>query len=484
VSSASRSETRHRSVFVTHSIPDQRWQRPPVLTARAYVDQHIAVARLVADAVRAETGVDRPWALVYCSRSGPPQVPWLEPDVNAHLEQLAGAGVTGVVAVPIGFVSDHMEVVLRSRHRGARDRRPPRPGVRPGGHSRSPSELRRPRPRPARRTVRRGAGRTGSPSGGRRGAGGLGRLRGDLLPQPAYRARGVVRASRRARVGAGVKPSAPTADTDARPARPRGHDGTGRGRAHRRGPARSGPGRRDQVEPDGRGHRQRRGLGTADPFAHPVGAPRPTASSVRRVSPIEGTSGVRWVADPIDGTGQLPVRDPSVRRVDCGRERRAERRRGRPRRDVGRAVHRCPRRWRPKGRRADLSVLHHGAQPALVGTGYHYRSDVRVHQAAELARLLPRIRDVRRWARPRSTSATSPAGVWTPTSNADCGPGTWRRTVGRRGGGRCRRGSGARRAHRAADDGRSAWAGGRRSGRSSSPAAFVDWPMPQWPPPR
>jgi ferrochelatase len=50
-------------------------------------------------------------ALVYCSRSGPPQVPWLEPDVNDHLEELAARGVTAVVLVPLGFVSDHMEVV-------------------------------------------------------------------------------------------------------------------------------------------------------------------------------------------------------------------------------------------------------------------------------------------------------------------------------------------------------------------------------------
>jgi protoporphyrin/coproporphyrin ferrochelatase len=49
--------------------------------------------------------------LVYCSRSGPPQVPWLEPDVNDHLEALAKDGVPAVVLVPIGFVSDHMEVV-------------------------------------------------------------------------------------------------------------------------------------------------------------------------------------------------------------------------------------------------------------------------------------------------------------------------------------------------------------------------------------
>jgi ferrochelatase len=50
------------------------------------------------------------WELVYQSRSGPPAQPWLEPDVGDHLEKLAAAGVSDVVIVPIGFVSDHMEV--------------------------------------------------------------------------------------------------------------------------------------------------------------------------------------------------------------------------------------------------------------------------------------------------------------------------------------------------------------------------------------
>lgn len=49
--------------------------------------------------------------LVWQSRSGPPQVPWLEPDVNDHLRALAGQGVEGVVVAPIGFVADHQEVV-------------------------------------------------------------------------------------------------------------------------------------------------------------------------------------------------------------------------------------------------------------------------------------------------------------------------------------------------------------------------------------
>ena len=45
------------------------------------------------------------------SRSGPPSVPWLEPDVNDHLRALAAAGETAVVLFPVGFISDHLEVI-------------------------------------------------------------------------------------------------------------------------------------------------------------------------------------------------------------------------------------------------------------------------------------------------------------------------------------------------------------------------------------
>jgi ferrochelatase len=61
--------------------------------------------------VRDRTGHRYPHELTYCSRSGAPHIPWLEPDVNEHLRNLADKGVTAVVVVPIGFVSDHMEVV-------------------------------------------------------------------------------------------------------------------------------------------------------------------------------------------------------------------------------------------------------------------------------------------------------------------------------------------------------------------------------------
>ena len=96
--------------FVTHSIPDSMADTSGP-DGGAYVAQHLDVAAEVAARVAEETGVGHPHALVYCSRSGPPQVPWLEPDVNDHLEALASDGVPAVVLVPVGFVSDHMEVV-------------------------------------------------------------------------------------------------------------------------------------------------------------------------------------------------------------------------------------------------------------------------------------------------------------------------------------------------------------------------------------
>uniref|UniRef100_UPI003D703443 ferrochelatase n=1 Tax=Streptomyces sp. bgisy082 TaxID=3413776 RepID=UPI003D703443 len=77
----------------------------------AYVRQHLDAARTIADAVRERTGTDHPWKLVYQSRSGAPHIPWLEPDICDHLEELHGAGAPAAVMVPIGFVSDHMEVL-------------------------------------------------------------------------------------------------------------------------------------------------------------------------------------------------------------------------------------------------------------------------------------------------------------------------------------------------------------------------------------
>ncbi|MEV7358746.1 ferrochelatase [Kitasatospora sp. NPDC091276] len=107
-----------RLAFTTHSIPDTMAETSgaPDDPARgrpggAYVAQHLDVARLIAWAVAERTGVaDRPWELVFQSRSGAPHTPWLEPDICDHLEAQHADGAPAVVMVPIGFVSDHMEV--------------------------------------------------------------------------------------------------------------------------------------------------------------------------------------------------------------------------------------------------------------------------------------------------------------------------------------------------------------------------------------
>jgi ferrochelatase len=97
-------------VFVTHSIPEAMNDSAGPIGG-AYVYQHTTVMNEIVERVNEETGHRYPAELVYCSRSGPPSVPWLEPDVNDHLEKLHGADVPATVLVPIGFVSDHMEVI-------------------------------------------------------------------------------------------------------------------------------------------------------------------------------------------------------------------------------------------------------------------------------------------------------------------------------------------------------------------------------------
>jgi ferrochelatase len=99
-----------RLVFVTHSIPVSMNDGSGP-QGGAYLAQHRNAAAYVAERVATVTGRVHAHDLVFCSRSGPPQVAWLEPDVNDHLEKLAADGVGSVVLVPIGFVSDHMEVV-------------------------------------------------------------------------------------------------------------------------------------------------------------------------------------------------------------------------------------------------------------------------------------------------------------------------------------------------------------------------------------
>jgi ferrochelatase len=97
-----------RLVFTAHSIPDaaDRAAGPPVDGGRLYSRQVAQASQLAARAAGFEA-FDQVWQ----SRSGPPQIPWLEPDICDHLEQVAAQGVRAVIVCPIGFVSDHLEVL-------------------------------------------------------------------------------------------------------------------------------------------------------------------------------------------------------------------------------------------------------------------------------------------------------------------------------------------------------------------------------------
>ena len=115
-----------RLVFTAHSVPVgmaaasgsvSKGTAVPGAVGGRYAAELREAARLISERVR---GASLPYDLVFQSRSGPPSVPWLEPDVNDHLAALAKGALTSgaavpvpsaVVVVPVGFVSDHMEVV-------------------------------------------------------------------------------------------------------------------------------------------------------------------------------------------------------------------------------------------------------------------------------------------------------------------------------------------------------------------------------------
>lgn len=105
--------TEIRILYSTHSIPSTDAARSGPAErgfgeGGAYAAQHLAVAEVVSQAA---TGGTVEWDLVYQSRSGPPSMPWLEPDINDRIAELPALGVKAVVIVPLGFVSDHMEVL-------------------------------------------------------------------------------------------------------------------------------------------------------------------------------------------------------------------------------------------------------------------------------------------------------------------------------------------------------------------------------------
>lgn len=89
-------------VFTAHSLPNT------LAASCRYEDQLRRTAQRVAE----EAGIDSRWDLVFQSRSGALHTPWLEPDINDHLRALHEAGVKSVVVVPVGFLSDHQEVIF------------------------------------------------------------------------------------------------------------------------------------------------------------------------------------------------------------------------------------------------------------------------------------------------------------------------------------------------------------------------------------
>src|SRR5687767_12864567 len=97
-------------VFTAHSIPQS------MAASCDYAKQLQEAARLVflqlGDGKAAPSG----YSLAYQSRSGSPAQPWLEPDISDHLNTLKVAGITDVVVAPIGFVSDHIEVLYDLDH--------------------------------------------------------------------------------------------------------------------------------------------------------------------------------------------------------------------------------------------------------------------------------------------------------------------------------------------------------------------------------
>ena len=93
-------------VFTAHSIPEAMAAASGP-AGGDYPRQLAEASRLVAE----RAGFGGSWRLAYQSRSGPPSVPWLGPDVNDCLTELAGSGSAGVVLAPVGFISDHLEVV-------------------------------------------------------------------------------------------------------------------------------------------------------------------------------------------------------------------------------------------------------------------------------------------------------------------------------------------------------------------------------------
>lgn len=137
-------------LFTTHSVPTDDANRSGPDSrgfgeGGAYFAQHLAVSEVVVEDVLAQLqergdGLEQlNWQLAFQSRSGPPTQPWLEPDINDVIEGLPEKGRRAVIVVPIGFVSDHMEVLwdldneakVSAADANLAFRRTPTPGIHP-----------------------------------------------------------------------------------------------------------------------------------------------------------------------------------------------------------------------------------------------------------------------------------------------------------------------------------------------------------------
>ncbi len=104
--------------FTTHSIPMSMAETSGPESSRgkylggSYVAQHMASAKEIMKLVEVKLGFPLPeWELVYQSRSGAHTIPWLEPDINDAIVESSSRGFKGVILAPIGFISDHLEVL-------------------------------------------------------------------------------------------------------------------------------------------------------------------------------------------------------------------------------------------------------------------------------------------------------------------------------------------------------------------------------------
>ena len=97
-------------VFSAHSLPER-----VLASGDPYGEQCLETARLVAARAGLDDGT---WSWAYQSAGRTPE-PWAGPDLGEHLEELAAQGIRDVVSVPVGFVSDHVEILFDIDHKAA-----------------------------------------------------------------------------------------------------------------------------------------------------------------------------------------------------------------------------------------------------------------------------------------------------------------------------------------------------------------------------